>query len=246
MNTSSLSTANEIIEELVKLSDPERAKSSLWFFKTGPGQYGEGDKFLGLSVPKSRIVAKKAQNLPLTESIKLLHSDWHEARLVSLFVLVWQFEHADKDNKKVIFDIYLDNTNYVNNWDLVDSSAHKIVGPYLEKSPEKMRILTRLANSDSLWERRIAIVSTLYNSGSKKSSKETLLIAKKLVYDKEDLIQKAVGWALREVGKQVSEDDLLKFLDKYAETMPRTALRYSIERLSPEQKKHYMQLKKIN
>lgn len=243
VSTNNHSTAEDVALQLEKLSDSERAKSSQWFFKTGKGQYGEGDVFIGVNVPTQRAVAKKYLSLPLTEVITLLKKPIHEMRLTALIIMTEQFKRASKTEKKALYEAYLTHTEYINNWDLVDSSAHKIVGPYLNDAPEKMRILEKYAYSDNMWERRIAVVSTLYYSGVQNSSTETLEIAKILLHDSEDLIQKAVGWALREVGKQVSSNDLAQFLDRYAAVMPRTMLRYSIERLEPSLKKHYMELK---
>jgi 3-methyladenine DNA glycosylase AlkD len=233
----------ELTEEILEKSDPLRAKNLQRFFKTGPGDYGEGDKFLGITVPEQRFIAKKYQDMPIKAVIELLHGEWHEQRLTALFILNRQFEKGSSAKRKLIFDLYLANTKYINSWDLVDSSAYKIVGPFLADRSDKMKILKKLAVSNLMWERRIAIVSTLYNSGKLKSAEETIELAKLLLNDDHDLMHKAVGWTLREVGKQVDEQILLDFLDEFAIKMPRTALRYSIERLSPQKRQYYLKMK---
>ncbi|MGV8141289.1 MAG: DNA alkylation repair protein [Candidatus Woesearchaeota archaeon] len=227
----------KIISELKNFGSPEKAKHSLRFFKTGPGQYGEGDLFYGASVPEMRSVTKKYKDISLDDVEELLHNKYHECRLVALLILVHRFENAKTDaDKKKIYDIYLSNTRYINNWDLVDSSAHKIVGAYLYDKDRT--ILYRLAKSKDLWEKRISIISTAYFIG-KKDFSDTIKIAQILIDDRHDLIQKAVGWMLREVGKrnQYVEE---KFLKKYHRTMPRTALRYAIERFDDKKKRLYM------
>ena len=228
---------NDLKREVESLRDLEKAKLLQRFFKTGKGEYGEGDVFYGLTVPQSRKIVNKYKELGLDEVIDLLHSEVHEERLIALLILVSKYQKGDFSLKKKIFDVYLKNTKWINNWDLVDLSAHKIVGDYLVD--KDIEVLKKLACSNSLWERRIAIISTFafINIGS---SKETIEIAKILVADKHDLIHKAVGWALREVGKRVSVDDEKRFLDKYKNTMPRTMLRYSIERFSEKERKSYL------
>lgn len=225
-------------KSLKKLGSSERAKLSARFFKTGSGQYGEGDKFFGVTVPEQRILANKYHDLSLVEIQKLLNDQVHECRLVGLIILVAQYERSNNKQREKIVKFYLKNSKRVNNWDLVDSSAPYILGDYLR---EKDRgILYKYANSNNLWQRRISIVSTLYliKYGE---FKDTLNIAEFLLKDKEDLIHKACGWALREVGKK-SEQTLLNFLDKNAKVMPRTALRYSIEKLSQKNKKKYLKM----
>ena len=228
---------NNLKREVESLKDLEKARLLQRFFKTGKGEYGEGDVFYGLTVPQSRKIVNKYKELGLDEVIDLLHSEVHEERLIALLILVSKYQKGDFSLKKKIFDVYLKNTKWINNWDLVDLSAHKIVGDYLVD--KDIEVLKKLACSNSLWERRIAIISTFafINIGS---SKETIEIAKILVADKHDLIHKAVGWALREVGKRVSVDDEKRFLDKYKNTMPRTMLRYSIERFSEKERKSYL------
>jgi 3-methyladenine DNA glycosylase AlkD len=227
-----------IRSELRLLSDPEKADFLPRFFKTGPGEYGEGDLFLGVVVPKIRKAAKEHPHASKQDVLKLLDSVYHEDRLAALFILVEQYRRGDEQTKKNIFDLYLANTSQINNWDLVDLTAQHIVGDYL--SERRRTILTKLACSKNLWERRIAILST-YCFIRRGESKETLRISKLLLHDSHDLIHKAVGWMLREVGNRCSLADECKFLDKYASTMPRTMLRYAIERFPADLRSHYMQ-----
>lgn len=219
--------------------NPEKAAFYPYFFKTGPGQYGEGDKFLGITVPQTRAIVKLFRQLPLDETIKLLVSEWHEDRLAALFILDWQFAHADEQVQQQIYDIYISHTMHVNNWDLVDQSAHLIVGPYLDGRPEKMRTLEALAESDLLWERRIAVLATYHYIRSGRAD-EALDIIDMLITDQHDLIHKATGWMLREIGKRVDRAILTDYLDRRAHEMPRTMLRYAIEHLSPVARKKYM------
>ncbi|MDD3386374.1 MAG: DNA alkylation repair protein [Candidatus Pacebacteria bacterium] len=220
----------DIIKELQSKRDKKRAAILSRFFKTGKGEYGEGDIFLGIVVPVQRIIAKKYVDIPFRDIQKLLNSKIHEYRLTGLLILV------EKKDKEKVFDFYLKNTKNINNWDLVDLSAPKIIGDYLNN--KKREILYSLAVSDNLWERRISIVST-FSFIKNNDFKETIKIAEILLNDKHDLIQKAVGWMLREVGKR--DKDIEKdFLDKYYRNMPRTMLRYSIEKFSPKEKEFYM------
>lgn len=225
---------------LTALGSTKKAKASAWFFKTGPGQYGEGDVFVGVTVPEQRLVAKKFSDLPLGEVEKLLHSKEHEFRLTALLVLIQQFKRGDEKVRSRIYKIYLQNTKWINNWDLVDLSAPNIVGTYLRDHPRG--ILLKLAKSKSLWEKRIAILSTFAFIVEGEAS-DTLKIAKLLLKDENDLIHKAVGWMLREVGKRCGEIEELAFLDRYYKVMPRTMLRYAIERFTPEQKAKFMKRK---
>jgi 3-methyladenine DNA glycosylase AlkD len=226
-----------IVSELKSFGSPERAEHSLRFFKTGPGQYGEGDLFYGTSVPEMRSVAKKYKDINLEDAQELLHSNYHECRLVALLILVEKYAHAKPGSeKKNVYEIYLKNTKYINNWDLVDSSAHKIVGAYLYDKDRKK--LYELARSKDLWKKRISIISTANFIGRGDYS-DTIKIAEILVDDKHDLIQKAVGWMLREVGKRDQKTEE-KFLEKHYKTMPRTALRYAIERFDEKKKIFYM------
>ena len=226
--------------DLRKLATPKKAKASEWFFKTGPGQYGEGDQFIGVTVPEQRSVARKYKDLPLSETEQLLKSSIHEERLVALIILVERFRKSEQEAQKEIYDFYLANTNRVNNWDLVDLSAEYIVGGYLADKPKDT--LYKLARSKSLWERRIAMIATYYYI-KQGEAKYTLEIAEILLYDSHDLIQKAVGWMLREVGKRCSEQVLTDFLDKHATTIPRTTLRYAIERFPEEKRQKYLKAK---
>jgi len=234
---------NKILKEIMSHKNPEKAKNLSWFFKTGYGQYGEGDLFLGITVPESRKIAIKYSNISLPEVSKLIKNKYHEVRLISLLILVQKFmsrQGLDSDT----FNFYLKHTKFINNWDLVDLSAHYIVGNYLYqrtvlKRASPRTILSKLAQSKNLWERRIAIIST-FAFIYKGESKWTFQIAKILLSDSHDLIHKAVGWMLREVGKRVSEKELTSFLDIYGNKMPRTMLRYSIERLPENKRKYYL------
>jgi 3-methyladenine DNA glycosylase AlkD len=228
--------ASSVVRQLQQQADPRRASVSQRFFRTAPGEYGAGDRFLGLTVPRLRQVALGYQDLALSEIEKLLESRWHEARLLAAVLLANRYAKSDSQTRERIYRLYIRRTDRINNWDLVDVSAPAVVGAHLlrrSRSP-----LRRLARSRNLWERRIAVVATQYfiNRGE---FEDTLRLAELLMDDEHDLIHKAVGWMLREVGKR---DDavLLSFLDRHAGAMPRTALRYSIERLSPIQRKRYL------
>ena len=226
----------KIKTELMQLSDPSHAKKLQGFFKTGKGEYGEGDIFLGVRVPDQRRTAKKYWNIPLTDVLVLLKSGIHEHRLTALFILTQQFNKGDEDLRQQIVDIYLSNTAYVNNWDLVDSSAHKILGAWLVDKDRE--VLYGLAESENLWDRRISIISTFafVNYGD---MVDAVALAGLLVNDGHDLIHKASGWVLREVGKK-DQSLLEEFLLEHYETMPRTMLRYAIERLPEKRRKFYM------
>lgn len=227
----------DLKEDIKKAGHPERAKASAWFFKTGKGEYGEGDIFYGITVPEQRKLARIYANIQLSDVTVLLKSKVHEERLIALFILVSKYTKGNEKEQKEIFDFYLQHTKYINNWDLVDSSAHKIVGEYL--LPRDRSVLPTLAQSNSLWERRIAIIATaaFINNGE---SEWTLKIADMLLHDKHDLIHKAVGWMLREVGKRVSQAIEEDFLKAHYKTMPRTMLRYAIERFPEEKRKKYL------
>lgn len=224
-------------KDLRQQASPKKSKILASFFKTGQGQYGEGDKFLGVTVPVSRQIAKKYLALGFVDLKKILASKIHEERLVALLILVARFDKGGDKEQKQVYKFYLQNTEHINNWDLVDLSAPKIVGKYLLSKDRK--ILLQLAKSKSLWERRIAILST-FSFIYVGESAWTFGLAKILMNDKHDLIHKAVGWMLREVGKRVSEPDLRKFLDVYRAQMPRTMLRYSIERLTEDTRRAYL------
>ncbi len=225
---------------LRSLAFPAHAAVLARFFKTGPGEYGEGDRFIGVKVPVIRQVAKEFKNLPLAEIECLLHSEIHEERLLALVILVNQFEKGDDITRKPIYSLYLANTRYINNWDLVDLSAPQIVGGYLENRSRKP--LDRLAKSSSLWERRISIVATHWFIRQGDFA-DTLRIAEKLLNDREDLIHKAVGWMLREVGKR-DVVILEEFLGEHCRVMPRTMLRYAIERFPEEKRRGYLKVGK--
>ena len=226
-----------IMRELDALADPEAARLSARFFKTGKGEYGEGDVFLGLSVPQMRKVVKRHLRLPMSDMKKLLGSKVHEHRLVAFLILVERYERSDEGGRKEVYDFYMRNTKRANNWDLVDCSAGKIAGPYLMDRDKS--VLYRLARSENLWERRIAIISTHHFIRNHRYG-DTLRIAELLLDDKHDLIHKAVGWMLREVGKRGGLREEKAFLDKHRHRMPRTMLRYAIERFSPSERKRYM------
>jgi 3-methyladenine DNA glycosylase AlkD len=233
---------NELNKDFRLLSDSKKSKILQRFFKTGKGQYGEGDKFLGIVVPKQRMLAKKYQALSFGDLEKLIRSPFHEERLVSLLILTNKFQITnDKLQKKEIFNFYLKHTKYINNWDLVDLTAPKIVGAYLMDKDRS--ILYRMVKSKNLWERRIAVLAT-FQFIYFRDPTDTLKLAKLLLADSHDLIHKAVGWMLREVGKRCGEKHLRTFLDKNATTMPRTMLRYAIERLDEKNRTHYLHLKK--
>ena len=236
----------QLREEVKKVSNPEKAKFLVSFFKTGKGQYGENDVFLGITVPQSRGIAVKFKNLSFADIKKLFESKYHEERLIALLILVHNFSNGDEIVRKEIFDFYLAHTKYINNWDLVDLSADKIAGEYLLRvsgvssvSKVSRAILMDLARSENLWERRISIVAT-YAFIKNGEYKDTFIVADILLHDKHDLIQKAVGWMLREVGKRVSQEKEEEFLRSRYKTMPRTALRYAIERFPQEKRKLYL------
>lgn len=228
---------NDLLSELAGLKDQKRTPLLQRYFKTGKGEYAAGDIFYGLSVPQARTLASKYSDLPIKDVFMLLKSKIHEARLIALFILVHQFKKGDEKLRKEIFESYLSNTKYINNWDLVDLSAPKIVGEYLMDKPRD--ILEKLAKSEVLWERRIAVLSTFQfiNEGE---SKDAFKIAKILISDQHDLIHKAVGWMLREVGKRVGTEAEKEFLKPIYKIMPRTALRYAIEHFPQEERLKYL------
>lgn len=226
-----------IKKELQKLANPRKAKLLARYFKTGKGEYGEGDIFLGITVPIQREVAKKFyKQITISEVQKLLQSKIHEHRLTALMILTLKYQVGEIKEKKAIVNIYLKNTKWTNNWDLIDLSSNKIVGNYLLDKPRD--ILYKLARSKSIWERRIAIMAT-FEFINDLSYDDSLKIATILLHDPHDLIQKAVGWMLREVGKRNLSAEI-KFLDQYYKTMPRTMLRYAIEKFDPEKRKFYL------
>ncbi len=229
-------TAREVKKELFKQASDTDAVSLSWFFKTGPGEYGEGDQFIGVRMPSIHKVCKEFKDLPLKEIQELIESPIHEHRMAGLILLRMQYPKS-KD-KQAIYDLYIDELakGNVNNWDFVDVTCRAVVGEHLRHNRTK---LFELAKSDNLWERRVAIVATFpyIASGDPTTSLE---LAEILLYDKHDLMHKAVGWTLREVGKRCDRQFLLDFLDKYAPEMPRTALRYAIEHLPEETRQYYL------
>lgn len=226
-------------QTLLKLKDPVRTKHSQRFFKTGKGEYGEGDVFVGLTTPESRKLVFKYKDLPYQEIKKALKGKFHEERLIGLLLLVLRYQKGSEADKRTAYEIYINNTKYINNWDLVDVTAEKIIGPYLEEKDKSL--LYKFAKSKNLWERRIAIMSTFHYIKQGDSS-ETLKIAEILLHDKEDLIHKAVGWMLREVGKRCGEEVEEKFLKQHYQTIPRTMLRYAIERFPEKKRKKYLEI----
>lgn len=221
---------------LANLGNPEIAEHSQRFFKTGPGEYGEGDIFRGIRVPEQRKVARKFKHIDLGTAEELLHSPYHEDRLTALLILVEKYKKKDPEQRQAIYDLYLANTAYINNWDLVDSSAHKIVGPHLEN--RNRGILYELVKSDSLWERRIAMMTTHFFI-SKGDFEDALRLAELLLHDEHDLIHKVVGWMLRELGKR-NFDLEDAFLQKHYRDMPRTMLRYAIEKFPEDRRQAYL------
>lgn len=228
----------QLRKDLKLLTNKEKAKFLQRFFKTEKGEYAFGDVFIGLTVPQSRSIAQKYKNLTNSEIKKLMTSKIHEERLIALLLLVHNFENAGDKEKKSIFDFYLRHTKYINNWDLVDLSTSKIVGEYLFNKPKT--ILYTLAKSNSIWEKRISIIAT-FQFILNGEYEDTLKIAEILLHDKHDLIQKAVGWMLREVGKRSSQEAEEEFLKKHYKTMPRTTLRYAIERFPETIRRAYLE-----
>lgn len=229
----------DVHTSLLQQVDPEKAAFFPRFFKTGSGEYGEGDQFLGVTVPRMRMVAKMHAGLERREVKKLLESPWHEDRFVGLIILLQQFDRGDNTTQKSIYEFYLANTNYINNWDLVDVSCRDIVGRYLFAHTDLLPKLDHLAQSDLLWDRRIAMISTYYFL-MKSDPQPTLRIAEMLLHDRHDLIQKAVGWMLRELGKRVDRQLLVEFIEKHHEHIGRTTLRYAIEHFEPTIRKRYL------
>lgn len=227
---------NKLRTDLKKLKNPAKAKIMQGFFKTGKGQYGEGDVFIGLTVPQSRQLAIKYKEMEPLGIEDLFRSKIHEERLIAVLILVHNFQIGTDKEKKTIYDFYLKNTRYVNNWDLVDLSADKIAGAYLDDKPKG--VLIKLAGSKNIWERRIAIITT-FHFIKHGQYMETLRIARMLLGDKHDLIHKAVGWMLREVGKRDKKSEL-KFLNDNAGKIPRTALRYAIEKFPEPERLRYL------
>jgi 3-methyladenine DNA glycosylase AlkD len=227
---------NRIRKRLKALANPQRARVSAKYFKTGPGEYGEGDKFIGNTVPDLRKLAKEYRELPSPDLLELLHSEIHEERVLALLILNEQFQRGTDADRNKIHRLFLKNVRWINNWDLVDCSAPLIVGEYL--LDKDSTLLDKLASSKNLWERRIAIVATLAFIKQKRHE-ATVRIARLLLDDREDLIHKATGWMLRELGKK-NPDVLKRFLNQHAFKMPRTMLRYAIEKFPEAERQSYL------
>jgi 3-methyladenine DNA glycosylase AlkD len=223
-------------DDLQKLANKEKATLLARYFKTGQGEYGEGDVFIGLTVPQVRVIAKKYRDLPFRDIEKLLHSKIHEYRLTALLILCAKFENATEEERKKIVTLYLRNTRYINNWDLVDLSSHELVGTFLLHKPRT--ILYKLAKSKNIWERRIAVISTFAFLRHHDLS-DSVALAEILLHDTHDLMQKAIGWMLREVGKR-DKKILEDFLSTRYKTMPRTTLRYAIEKFDEKRRAQYL------
>jgi 3-methyladenine DNA glycosylase AlkD len=232
-----MSEYQKIQSELRSLADPIKAKVLSRFFKTGQGEYGQGDRFLGVVVPKIRKIVKSHRQASMDAVLKLLRSPYHEERLTALLMLVEKYRRGEPTERRAIYDLYLGNTPHINNWDLVDLTAQHIVGNQIYENHSSA--LAQLAASESLWERRIAMLSTYYHI-RRGESREALHIARLLLHDRQDLIHKAVGWMLREVGKRCSIEAECGFLDEHAAAMPRTMLRYAIEGFPESLKRRYM------
>ncbi len=230
------SSFSEPQKDFKHLANPEKAKILARFFKTGKGEYGEGDKFLGIMTGTIRILARKYQDLSFPDLQKLLNGKYHEERTLAIMILVRQYEKGERVKKEEIFKFYLKNTKRINNWDLVDISAPQIVGEFLLETERD--ILYQLAKSENLWERRIAVMST-FAFIKNNDFADTLKIAEILLSDKHDLIHKAVGWMLREIGKRDQKIEEA-FLKKYHKIMPRTMLRYAIEKFSKKKREFYL------
>ena len=229
----------QIISALQALADDEKKIVLPRFFKTGAGEYGEGDKFIGVVVPNIRSVAKQFRDVDFETIGELLQSPWHEVRMCALLLLVDLFKREKGEGKKMIYQYYLSHTATINNWDLVDLTAPNIVGEYLlDKRGEEREVLQQLAKSSNLWEQRIAVVSTL-TFIRHNDYEETFRLAEMLLNHPHDLMHKAIGWMLREVGKR-NEPLLKTFLDQYASTMPRTMLRYAIEKFAEDERQYYL------
>ncbi len=236
-----MTTLNNLKQTLRNTADSERAKNLAWFFKTDPGEYGEGDKFLGIKVPELRKIAKSYAKLPLSSIKSLIQSPFHEERMTALLILMGQYKKAkDENTKKTIFDFYIKQMRYINNWDLVDVSAPHIIGHYLFN--KDTAILYRWIKSNNLWTRRIAILTT-FHFIRQNSFDDTLNLIEASLQDKEDLIHKACGWMLREVGKRDFKT-AENFLNIHSKIMPRTMLRYAIERFPENKRQKYLRVRR--
>jgi 3-methyladenine DNA glycosylase AlkD len=240
--SSAVQTSDEISlpvlrSRLRQFSSPVHARNLSWFFKTAPGEYGAGDRFIGIRVPVLRKLAREFRSLPLSTTVELLQSPIHEERLLALVILTDAYERAGESGRVAIYRLYLKNLLRVNNWDLIDCSAPRIVGPHLDKRPRK--ILFRLGRSKNLWRRRVAVLATFYFIRLDDFA-DALRLAELLLDDEHDLMHKAVGWMLREIGKR-DVAVLKRFLDLHAAQMPRTMLRYAIEKFPERERKRYLQ-----
>ena len=227
----------KVVAALKAEADPEKAAFYPSFFKTGKGEYGEGDRFIGVTVPKQRRIAKQFRELSRGEVKKLLYDRRHECRQTALLILVEQYERGDEQTRREIAEFYLENLDQVNNWDLVDCSAHKILGPHLQQGNRKL--LDELVATEHLWRQRVAIIATLHFI-KQEEFRDTKRIAKALLDHEHDLVHKAVGWMLREMGNR-DRSELEKFLRPRYKKMPRTMLRYSIEKLPQTLRKKYLE-----
>lgn len=236
-----MNTAKNVEKKMRSLSSKQKAQHAQRFFKTGKGQYGEGDLFLGITVPTLRKLAKEFKEISLSENTKLLRSKWHEIRLIALIIWVNQYQKADQRKQRKIFQLFMKNKKWINNWDLVDLSTPHITGHWFYETKNK-KMLFQLAKSKNLWDRRIAVISTFYHIRQNQFS-EIIQLCALLINDTEDLMHKACGWMLREMGKR-NKSVLISFLKKNAAKMPRTMLRYSIEKMSVQEKQKFMNMKR--
>lgn len=243
MTTSTKQTHADVKAALANYASDADAVNLQWFFKTGPGEYGEGDQFIGVRVPMIRKVCKEFRQLPLAEVQRLIESPFHEHRMAWLIILTLQYSRAESQVKNDIFDLYMRELTKrnINNWDLVDVTCRQIVGEHLRD--DRTQLYT-LAKSHNLWERRVSIISTFAYIADGDAT-TSLALAEALLHDREDLMHKAVGWTLREVGKRCDRQLLLDFLDKHVATMPRTALRYAIEHLPEQQRRLYLSMRNV-
>ncbi|MDP2683757.1 MAG: DNA alkylation repair protein [bacterium] len=231
-----MSNYNNIVKELARLGNPTRAAHSQRFFKTGPGEYGEGDVFLGIQMPVQRIIAQKFIELNLKDVQKLIDSKIHEHRMTGLLIITYKYKKADKAEKGKLFKFYIKNSKKINNWDLVDVTCHIVVGDYLRDKPRDL--LYRWSKSSNLWEKRLSIIST-YAFIRHNDLNDMYKISNTLLNDNHNLIHKAVGWMLREAGKR-DKQRLVKYLESNAHKMPRTMLRYAIEKFTESERKYYL------
>lgn len=230
--------AGDIIKELKSAADKDKAKVLARFFKTGEGEYGENDKFLGVMMPRQRVIAKNFVDIPLPEVEKLLKSEYHEARMTGLLILTYKYKKADEQQRNELFWFFVVNRAAANNWDLVDVTVPKVIGEFMCEQPRERKRLYKWIKSEDLWDRRIAVLAT-FAMIDRGEFDDSMKIAEMLLKDKHDLIHKAVGWMLREVAKK-DQKPVEKFLEKHHKNMPRTMLRYAIERFSQPKRKYYM------